>query len=482
MQFHSPNFRPISLTSSISNIQLQNMGKQNDIGSAAILIKEKESSLLLVIAASAAGTLIEWYDLFVAIILAGTLSSKLFPANAGFLDTLGVVGSSYLIRPIGSLLFGRLGDKKGRKRSFLQSLLLMGGATLLIGCLPTFKQAGWFAPVLLLVLRLCQGLAVSGEYAGATIYVAEHAPANKRGFYTGFIQATVPFGLMICLITVFATRALLSKEQFDAFGWRLPFLFSSVLVVLSYLLRRRLKESPLFSKIQVEGKLSQAPIKQAFKVKGNLRLMMLAVFGGNAAQSTIMHCTQFVSLYFLQRTVMIPDSTALLILAVANLLGGLFFQPFGALSDRVGRKKVILSGLIASSIIIPLSFYLFMYFGNPQRVTAIHAISLPVTCLFVVLIFCMSLCSAMVYGPMGAFMLELFPTNIRYTSMGFSYNVGNGVFGGSTAFITEFLKKSLVVGAMFAPFVGLLYPVSLIFIAICINAAYVPETYKRSLG
>jgi len=458
------------------------MSDQNSVSiSPGNLPKEKETSLLLVIAASATGTLIEWYDLFVAIILASTLSAKLFPGNSGFLDTLGVVGSSYLIRPIGSLLFGRLGDKKGRKRTFLQSLLLMGGATLLIGCLPTFKQVGWFAPVLLLLLRLCQGLAVSGEYAGATIYVAEHAPANKRGFYTGFIQATVPFGLMICLITVFATHSLLSAEQFDSFGWRLPFLFSSVLVVLSYLLRRRLKESPLFSKIQTEGKVAQAPIQQAFKAKGNLRLMMLAVFGGNAAQSTIMHCTQFVSLYFLQRTVMLQDSTALLILATANFFGGLFFQPFGALSDRVGRKKVILTGLVASVIIIPVAFYLFVYLGNPARLLTVHPISLAVTCLFTALVFCMSLCSAMVYGPMGAFMLELFPTPIRYTSMGFSYNVGNGVFGGSTAFITEFLKKTLVVGFAFAPFIGLLYPLSLIVIAIFINAVYVPETYKRSL-
>lgn len=439
-------------------------------------------AMILVILASSAGTLIEWYDLFLAIILANTLSQQLFPpGNIKFLETLAVVASSYFIRPIGSLLFGNIGDRAGRKYSFLVSLLLMGGATFLIGCLPTYTQVGWLAPILLLILRLMQGLAISGEYSGATIYVAEHAPKSRRGFYTGFIQSTVPVGLIISLGIVFLTRSQMAETDFHSYGWRIPFLCSAVLVALSYIVRSRLKESPLFQQLKLEGKTSESPIKESFRHGSNIRLMLIAIFGGNAAQSAIMQTTQFVALYFLERAVKLTDTTALFIIAVATLLGGPSYQLFGTLSDKWGRKKVILSGLVASAILIPLSFYYFMALGNPQHLTEVHSISSGNIAILTGLVWLTTIACGMVYGPMGAFMLELFPTRIRYTSMGFAHNIGNGVLGGSTPLITELIRNLLLVSAAFAPFIGLIYPIALTLIAIIVNAVYVPETFKREL-
>jgi MFS family permease len=436
----------------------------------------------LVITAAVTGTLYEWYDLILAIILAPVLSRNLFPeSDARFLETLAIIVTSYLIRPLGALIFGRIGDKVGRKKSFLVSLLLMGSATFFIGCIPRFETIGWVAPLLLLVCRLLQGMAISGEYAGATIYVAEHAPEHQRGFYTGFIQSTAPFGLLMCLVVVFVTRSLMGNEHFETYGWRLPFLFSAVLVVLSYVVRKKLHESPLYTQLKSEGKTSQTPVKECFKTKGNVSLMLLAIFGGCAAQSTLMQTTHFVALFFLQRSVLLPTDTVLLIMAVATLLGSPFFQLFGSLSDKVGRKKVILGGLILSAVLIPVVFYFFVHIGNPSALKEVHSISTSAVLQLIFLVLSLHICCAMVYGPLGAFILELFPTRIRYTSMGFAYNIGNGVLGGSTTFIAELLRNTLVVGVAFLPFVGLVYPLALIVIAILVNALAVPETYKKSL-
>ena len=282
--------------------------------------KEK-NNILQVIIASSVGTLIEWYDMFLAIILASVLSTQLFPndGSSHFLETLAVVVSSFMFRPIGSLIFGSIGDKVGRKYSFLVSLIMMGSATFFIGCIPSFETAGWFAPVLLLVCRIFQGLAISGEYAGAVIYVAENAPAKKRGFYTGFIQATVPLGLLICLLVVYLTQTALTEEQFSSFGWRIPFLFSGVLVLFSYFIRKKLHESPVFEQLKKEGKTSKSPVKEAFTTPGNIKIMLKAIFGGNAAQSTIMQTTLFVTLFFLQRAVMLPYDTVLVVVLISTL-------------------------------------------------------------------------------------------------------------------------------------------------------------------
>ena len=453
------------------------------MSTTTIQTKEKKNDILTVIIASSAGTLIEWYDMFLAIIMASTLSVNFFQADGShFLETLAVVASSFMIRPIGSLIFGSIGDRVGRKYSFLLSLIIMGASTFLIGCIPNFATIGWAAPILLLIFRLLQGLAISGEYAGAVIYVAEHAPKEKRGFYTGFIQATVPVGLLICLLVVYLVRSSMSAEDFISYGWRIPFLLSSVLVVLSYFARKKLHESPVFEELKSKGKTSKSPIKDAFKAKGNIGLILKAIFGGNAAQSTVMQTSLFVTLFFLQRAVLLPETTVLLITTIVTFCSAYFYQYFGAISDRLGRKPVLLGGLIASLILIPLSFYLFMQIGNPEGLDEIHEISTSATIKLIGVSFLLSVAGAATYGPLGAFMLELFPTKIRYTSMGFAQNTGNGLVGGATTFVTELIKSSFVVSAVMAPYIGLIYPIAIVVIAIIVNAFFVPETYQRDLS
>jgi MFS family permease len=434
-------------------------------------METNKDNMRLAIVASATGTLLEWYDLFLAVILAKVLSNQLFPGGESthFLETLAIVGSSFFIRPLGALFFGSLGDRKGRKKSFLLSLLLMGGATFLIGLLPTFGQVGWFAPILLLVLRLVQGFALSGEYSGAIIYVSENAPAEKRGYYTGFIQATVPVGLLLCLLVVIGVQSSMSADDFNNWGWRIPFLTSAVLVVFSYFIRQKMEETPVFADLKARNELSESPIKESLGEAKNWKLMLMIIFGGNAAQSTIMQTSQFVTLYFMQRVLKIEEFQTYIILATALLLGTPFFQLAGKWSDQWGRRQVIFAGLCLSTISIPLSFYLFRMYGNPENLSVVHHISDETMLLFVVLTFVNTFASALLYGPMGAYVMEFFKGRTRYTSMGFTHNIGNGLLGGATPLITEFLKANLIVSAAFAPFIGLLYPLSLLAIALVVN-------------
>ena len=334
---------------------------------------------------------------------------------------------------------------------------------------------------LFLVCRIFQGLAISGEYAGAVIYVAENAPAKKRGFYTGFIQATVPLGLLICLLVVYLTQTALTEEQFSSFGWRIPFLFSGVLVLFSYFIRKKLHESPVFEQLKKEGKTSKSPVKEAFTTPGNIKIMLKAIFGGNAAQSTIMQTTLFVTLFFLQRAVMLPYDTVLVVVLISTLFSSVFYQWFGALSDKIGRKPIMLGGMIASFILIPVAFYLYMQIGNPEGLKEIHNIGTPAILAIAGISLITSIAGAATYGPLGAFMLEIFPTKIRYTSMGFAQNMGNGFIGGATTFVTELIKSTLIVSAAMSPYVGLTYPLILIFIAILVNYFTIPETYKNDL-
>jgi len=430
-----------------------------------------ENKMKTAIIASATGTLLEWYDLFLAVILAKLLSSQLFPANSNtaFLETLAIVGSSFFVRPIGSLFFGSMGDRKGRKKSFLLSLLLMGGATFFIGLIPTFSQIGWAAPILLLLLRLAQGFALSGEYSGAIVYVAENAPADKRGYYTGFIQATVPIGLLLCLVVVIAVQSVMSPEEFNSWGWRLPFLTSAFLVFFSYLARRKMDETPVYLAMKASGNLSKSPVRESLDTWKKIKLILMLIFGGNAAQSTIMQTSQFVTLYFLQRAMKVDEFTSFTILAVALLLGTPFFQWAGAWSDKIGRKKVIFMGICLGLISIPISFYLFNALGNPKGLTTVHGLPVNTTLLFIFMAFINMIASALVYGPMGIFVMEYFESKVRYTSMGFTHNIGNGLIGGATPLVTEFLKANIIVGAALSPFVGLLYPIGLVALAFAIN-------------
>jgi MFS family permease len=430
-----------------------------------------EKQMKTAIVASATGTLLEWYDLFLAVILAKLLSSQLFPSNSdtAFLETLAIVGSSFFVRPIGSLIFGSMGDRKGRKKSFLLSLLLMGGATFFIGLIPTFDQIGWAAPILLLALRLAQGFALSGEYSGAIVYVAENAPADKKGYYTGFIQATVPLGLLLCLVVVIGIQSLMSPEDFASWGWRLPFLSSAFLVFFSFLARRKMDETPVYLEMKASGNLSKSPVKESLNSWKKVKLMLMLIFGGNAAQSTIMQTSQFVTLYFLQRAMKVDEFTSFAILASAMLLGTPFFQWAGAWSDKIGRKKVIYMGICLGLISIPVSFYLFNALGNPEGLTVPHGLPFSTTLLFISLAFINMIASALVYGPMGIFVMEYFESKVRYTSMGFTHNIGNGLIGGATPLITEFIKANVIVGAALSPFIGLMYPLGLIALAVLIN-------------
>jgi MFS family permease len=438
--------------------------------------------LFLVIVSACTGTWIEFYDLILAIVLAPVLSRNLFPAGeARFLETLAIIVTSYFVRPVGALIFGRIGDSMGRRKPFLLSLFLMGASTFLIGCIPSFNTIGWFAPLLLLLFRLLQGLAISGEYTAATIYVAEHAPEHKRGFYTGFIQATIPLSLMTCLGVLFITQSSMAGDAFESYGWRVPFFFSAVLVIFSYFIRRQLKETPRYEILRAQDNISKMPVKESFQKRGNVKRMLLAIFGGCAAQSTLMQTTHFVMLFFLQRVVFLSVNDTLMIIGIATLLGCPFFQFFGALSDKIGRKRVILFGLVLSAVLIPLVFYFILELANPDHLKVVQVPSGTTMATVTLLVLSLHICCAMVYGPLGAFIMEYFSARIRFTSMGFAYNIGNGVLGGSTTFVTELLASSVLIGAAFSPFIGLAYPLFLILTAIVVNGLFIRESNKNPL-
>jgi MFS family permease len=417
-----------------------------------------------VIGASSAGTLIEWYDFYLFGSLATILSSQFFPGDdptAGFLKTLAIFASGFIVRPFGALVFGRLGDVVGRKYTFLVTLLLMGGSTFLIGLLPGYAEIGVFAPLALTVLRLVQGLALGGEYGGAATYVAEHAPDGRRGFYTSFIQTTATLGLFASLGVILLCRQQLGAEKFEAWGWRIPFLLSIFLVLLSYYIRVSMEESPLFAKAKATGKLSKNPLKESFVQPENRRLVLLALFGAVAGQGVVWYTGQFYALFFLQRAAGVDFVSANLIVVYALLLATPFFVYFGSLSDRIGRKPIILGGcLLAAIFYVPL-FKGIMHFAAPGNYS---------TFMLVMMVFAMVFLVTMVYGPIAAFLVELFPTRIRYTSMSLPYHIGNGVFGGLTPYIASSLVAST--GNIYA---GLSYPIAIALLTFFVGAFMIKE-------
>ncbi len=425
-------------------------------------------SLPRVIWAAAAGTVIEWYDFYIFGSMAGILAEHFYPTGdptAAFLSTLATFATGFVVRPFGAVFFGRIGDLVGRKYAFLVTLILMGSGTAAIGLIPGYATIGVAAPILLVLMRLLQGLALGGEYGGAAIYVAEHAPDSKRGFYTSFIQITATAGLFVSLGVIEATREALGTDAFRQWGWRVPFLLSILLVGVSFYIRYSLKESPLFSQLKAQGKTSTSPIKDSLGSGRNWRLMMLALLGATAGQGVVWYTGQFYALIFLQKVLQVGDRASNVIVATALLLAVPFFVVFGALSDRIGRRKIMLAGcLLAALTYVPI-YAAMSAFSSPPRKGALTA-----------LVFIQVLFVTMVYGPIAAFLVELFPAKIRYTSLSLPYHLGNGVFGGLTPFIA-----SAIVASTGNPYAGLAYPISIAAMTFIIGALFLPETRHRSI-
>ena len=416
-----------------------------------------------VIGASAAGTMIEWYDFYIFGSLAAIVSGLFFPTanpTAGFLLTLATFATGFAVRPFGAIFFGRIGDLVGRKYAFLVTLLIMGGATFLIGLLPSYATIGIAAPIILVMLRLAQGLALGGEYGGAAIYVAEHVPDNKRGYYTSFIQTTATLGLFVSLGVILAVRLSMSEAEFRSWGWRVPFLLSIILVAISLYIRLKLKESPLFTKLKNEGKTSTSPLRDSLGSKRNWKIMLLVLFGAASGQAVVWYTGQFYALFFLQNVLKVDFVMANVIVAIALALGTPFFIVFGALSDRFGRKKIMMAG----NLIAALSYY--------PIYKAMSAYAAPMNApMLTLLVFIQVIFVTMVYGPIAAFLVEAFPAKIRYTSLSLPYHIGNGWFGGFTPLIaTAVVAKT---GNIYA---GLWYPISIALLTFVIGSLFLKES------
>ena len=456
----------------------------------------------MVILASSVGTMIEWYDFYIFGSLAVVLSQKFYPpgnntfALIAYLSTFAI---GFMVRPFGALFFGRIGDLVGRKYAFLVTLTIMGFGTFLIGLMPTYAQAGWFAPVALIAIRVFQGLALGGEYGGAAIYVAEHVPDNKRGYWTSFIQITATLGLFLSVITVVILQFYMTPANFQAYGWRIPFLASLILVLISLYIRLKMKESPIFQNIKSTGMSSAEPLKDAFTQWPNFKLVLISLLGATAGQGVVWYTGQYYALFYLQTVLKVNLRTGFIVVALAMLFGMPFFTLFGALSDKIGRKKIIMAGcLLAVITYYPLYHAMERAAGNnvitfkstqnpvtrawtltpltsdpndPNKLVPAKEASNPNVPLLVLLVFIQVIYVTMVYGPIAAYLVEAFPAKIRYSSFSLPYHIGNGVFGGLVPLIG--LSVCAATGNIYS---GLWYPMAVAAMTFIVGSIALKET------
>lgn len=503
----------------------------------------KPNSIFKVIGASSLGTLIEWYDFYIFGSLASIIGIHLFPADSGasaLINTLAIFAAGFIVRPFGALVFGRLGDLIGRKYTFLLTLVLMGGSTFLIGLIPSYSSIGYAAPILVLILRLVQGLALGGEYGGAATYVAEHAPKGKRGFFTSWIQTTATLGLFLSLGIIVLAKNIIGAEAFADWGWRIPFLLSILLVGVSIYIRLKMHESPMFTKLKSEGKVSKNPLKESFSNKGNFKMVLLALFGATMGQGVIWYTGQFYAQSFIENTCKVDFNDSRYILLWGIAFATPFFVIFGTWSDKVGRKWIMLTGMLLGVIFYrpiyqifldktdvttwntstivkeeaPVTAKIALHAEGDSLITTTTKVSLAngasynkvlvdtvyadagkavgrakeiykdkqldtsTFWLFVGLVFFQILLVTMVYGPIAAFLVELFPTKIRYTSMSLPYHVGNGVFGGLVPFVATLIASF----SGSTPLSGLWYPIGIATLSFIIGAVYLTNKSDENVN
>jgi len=532
-----------------------------------------------VIFASSLGTVFEWYDFYLYGSLAAIIAKHFFAGvneTTAFIFALLAFAAGFAVRPFGAIVFGRLGDMIGRKHTFLITIVIMGVSTAIVGLLPGYATIGVAAPVILITLRLLQGLALGGEYGGAATYVAEHAPRNRRGFFTSWIQTTATLGLFMSLLVILACRTALGTEAFEAWGWRIPFLLSIILLAVSVYIRLQLSESPVFQKMKDEGKASKAPLTESFARWDNLKVVIMSLLGGTAGQAVVWYTGQFYALFFLLQTLKIDPQTANLLIAGSLLIGTPFFVIFGSLSDRIGRKPIIMAGCILAALTYFPIFHALTQYGNPdvfvaQEKNPVKVIASPEQCSFqfdpvgkakftsscdlaktllakraipyenvaaepntvaqvrigdrvvesfegsalpaadfktrndaftanlgaalkeagypekadpakinypmmLLLLTVLVIYVTMVYGPIAAWLVELFPTRIRYTSMSLPYHIGNGWFGGFLPTVAF-----AMVAATGDIYYGLWYPIVIAVATAILGTFFLPETKDRDI-